>query len=90
MCEICKDVKLYDYFNLPSEFLECNAYMRELVASRKFKLSPRSMPLDKIKDKQGCWVDDAFTHIIICKACGQHFTCIANTYRGGGCFRVGG
>jgi hypothetical protein len=89
MCEICANIKLYEHFHSPSEYMECNNYMQKLLVSGGFELTSDSTPLDKIKDEEGYWIDDIIGHVIRCKKCGQHFTCGINTYRGGGSFRKG-
>jgi len=89
MCEDCKSIRLYDYFNSPQDYLECIKYLQELVTSDSFELLSDSVALDKIKDEQGCWVDDIICHVIRCKKCGQRYTCGVNTFRGGGSFKKG-
>ncbi|MCL1874807.1 MAG: hypothetical protein FWF87_00945 [Synergistaceae bacterium] len=61
--------------------------MQQLVASGDFELAPGSRPIDRIRDENGCWIDDIICHRIRCKKCGQQFSCVVNTYRGGGSFR---
>jgi len=88
MCEICVNVKLYEHFYSPKIYLECNNYMKQLVDSGDFEQIADTwlIPLDKIKDENGCWVGDIICHEIRCKKCGQYFSCGVNTYRGGGSF----
>jgi hypothetical protein len=69
--------------------MECNKYIQQLLDSGNFELTSESNPLDKVKNEQGYWVDDIISHVVLCKKCGQHFSCSVNTYRGGGCFRKG-
>ncbi len=39
--------------------------------------------------RDGYQVDDIIYHVIKCPKCMQKFTCVVNTYRGGGSFKKG-
>ena len=89
MCEICDKVKTIDSFPTPKEYIECLKYLQFLVDSGNFLFESKDCETDKVKDKDGCWINDVISHVIRCKNCGQCFYCIAVTYRGCGSFRKG-
>ncbi len=89
MCEVCKKVVLREAFRSPKDYLNCLAYLRELVDSGEFTLEPGPYGLDEVKDEEGRWRDDIISHVIRCNACGQAFSCGCDTYHGRGGFRKG-
>lgn len=89
MCEICKNVKTIDFFHTPNEYLECLKYLQSLVDSGNFLFESKTCDIDKVKNENGCWIDDIISHVIKCKKCGQCYTCTVVTYRGSGSFRKG-
>ena len=86
MCDNCNTVILREEFSSPQDYLNCLAYISELVASDQFRIVEQTCSLDAVKDENGCWVNDDIHHKIVCKDCGEWFLAYANTYRGGGRF----
>jgi hypothetical protein len=89
VCGNCNSIILRDSFYSPKDYLNCLEYIQELLNTCNFELVEKSCDLDKIKDENGCWVDDIISHVIQCKKCGKHFTCFIDTYHGRGSFRKG-
>lgn len=89
MCPICQKIPLRPSFRTPADYLACLEQLRELVGSGAFALEEASCPLDEVRDGQGRWADDIICHVVRCRGCGQCFSCVCNTYRGGGGFRKG-
>jgi hypothetical protein len=89
MCEICEKVKTVDFFPTAKAYLDCLKYIQSLVDSGSFQFESKDCDTDKVKDENGCWIDDVICHVIKCKNCGQCFTCGVVTYRGSGSFRKG-
>ena len=89
MCNSCAKLQLCDFFHSPKEYIDCLNYIKQLVDLGDFELVFGIFPLDKIKDEQGCWVDDIISHTIRCVNCGKHFSCTIDTYHGRGSFRKG-
>ena len=89
MCEICEKVKTVDFFPTPKAYLDCLKYIQSLVDSGSFQFESKDCDTDKVKDENGCWIDDVICHVIKCKNCGQCFICGVVTYRGRGSFRKG-
>lgn len=89
MCEICEKVKTVNSFPTPSAYLDCLKYIQDLVDGGDFKFESKDCDTDKVKDENGCWIDDVISHVIECKNCAQHFTCVIVTYRGNGHFKRG-
>ena len=85
MCDYCSNIKKTEDFSSPKLYEETIDYIKELVENRGFIVVEGSCKLgEHIKD--GHWIDDIIYHIIKCPKCGKRFTCIVNTYRGGGSF----
>lgn len=87
MCPICDNIKLQSDFYTPNDYLKCLVYIQQLVDTGDFEFVEKSCDTDKVKNGNGCWISDVICHIIKCKNCGQHYSCVAITYRGGGSFR---
>lgn len=89
MCEVCKNVILRKQFCSPQDYLNCLAYLQQLIDSGEFELESATCALDEVKGPDGKWVEDIIGHVIRCRTCGQAFTCSCCTYRGGGSFYKG-
>lgn len=87
MCGNCDDIILRESFYSPKDYLDCLAYIQELLNTGKFVLVENTCDLDKVKDVNGCWIYDLINHEIKCKKCGKQFTCFMDTYHGIGSFR---
>ena len=68
MCEICSKIRLYQSFSSPTQYMECNAYIKELILSVDFEFVSGD-PLDQVKNEEGHWIDDIITHRIRCIKC---------------------
>ena len=88
MCGHCSEVEEVPHFSSPRQYERTIEQMKRLVADEGFILVEGTCPLGEEK-KDGCWVDDIIDHVIQCPTCGQVFTCVVNTYHGGGSFRRG-
>ena len=88
MCEFCEKITLVPNFKSPKDYEKTMAYIDELIKKSGFLLVDGTCPVDGYK-RGGYWVDDIIYHIIECPKCGQKFTSIVNTYRGGGSFKKG-
>lgn len=89
MCDYCSKIALKDSFQTPNEYEKTVAYIKELVDIQRFVLIEGSCELGCHKNIDGHWIDDIIYHIIKCPKCGQTYTCVVNTYRGGGSFSKG-
>lgn len=89
MCKSCEKVKTINFFSTPNDYLVCLHDIQSLVDSGDFLFESKDCDIDKVKDKDGFWIDDVISHVIRCKNCGQCFTCTAITYSGRGSFRRG-
>ena len=89
VCKECSDIILWDNFYTPNQYQRCLAYINELLETGKYELIRATCNLDKVKNEEGCFVDDSIYHVIKCKKCGQVFTCYCNTYHGNGSFYKG-
>ncbi len=89
MCQICSNIRLQSHFFTPDEYLKCLKYIQQLVDTGDFEFCEKTCDTDRVKNENGCWVDDVICHVIKCKYCGQCYSCCAVTYRGGGSFRKG-
>ena len=89
MCEICESVELRKVFLNAEDYLECLDYIQFLVDDGDFVFVTKDCEIDKVKNKNGYWINDVIKHVIQCKMCGQYFTCTGLTYRGGGEFGKG-
>ena len=89
MCDYCSKIALKDSFQTPNEYEKTVAYIKELVDIQRFVLIEGSCELGYHKNIDGHWIDDIIYHIIKCPKCGQTYTCVVNTYRGGGSFSKG-
>ncbi len=65
MCEICEKVKTVDFFPTPKAYLDCLKYIQSLVDSGSFQFGSKDCDTDKVKDENGCWIDDVICHVII-------------------------
>ena len=82
MCEYCEKITLVPNFKSPKDYEKTMAYIGKLIEKDGFLL------VEGYK-RDGYWVDDIIYHTIECPQCGQKFTCVVNTYRGGGSFKKG-
>ena len=73
MCDYCLDIKKIEYFSSPKLYEETIEYIKELVENKGFIVIEGNCKLGE--------------HMIKCPKCGKKFTCIVNTYRGGGSFK---
>lgn len=89
MCDYCSKTALKDRFQTPNEYEKTVAYIKELVDAQHFVLIEGNCELGCHKNVNGHWIDDIIYHSIKCPKCGQTYTCIVNTYRGGGLFSKG-
>jgi hypothetical protein len=85
----CNNIILRDSFYSPKAYLNCLAYIEELLNTGKFVLIEKSCDIDKTKDENGYWIDDLIHHVIQCKKCGNYFNCVTDTYHGRGSFTKG-
>lgn len=88
MCPYCENIPLVDKITSPKHYQEIIASITKLVQEKQFILVDGTCPLahHQVKHK---WVDDIIYHVIQCPKCQQAFTCVVNTYRGGGQFKKG-
>ena len=86
MCEICKEVILRKTFYSDKDYLNCLAYIADLINSGKYILVDQTCPVDMVKSPDGCWVKDIIHHKIKCANCGDSFLAWADTYHGRGGF----
>ncbi len=89
MCLVCDNIRLKKRFASPADYMQWLDYIRELLDSGNYEIESQTCDLDKVKDENGCWVDDLIGHTIRCKHCGQAYTCFVDTYHGNGSFRKG-
>ena len=89
MCDVCNNLELRDVFPNPQAYLDCLDYIKGLIESGDFEMESQTCDLDKVMDENGCFVDDIIGHTIVCKHCGQAFSCCVVTFRGSGSFRKG-
>ncbi len=87
MCENCEDIILRDSFYSPTDYMNCLKYIQELIEAGRFALINKSCDLDKVINENGRWDSDVIEHTIQCKNCGKQFSCIGETYHGGGSFK---
>lgn len=88
-CDYCSDVKTVENFLLPREYEQCIEYIiKDLIEEKGFFVIEGNCPIGEHM-KDGFWAKDIIYHTIKCPECGQVFTCIVNTYRGGGSFESG-
>ncbi len=89
ICDYCSDVKTVENFLTPKEYEQCIEYIiKELIEERGFFLIEGNCAIGEHM-KNGYWDKDIIYHVVKCPNCGQVFTCIVNTYRGGGSFEEG-
>ena len=86
MCENCSDIILRKHFYSAQDYLNCLDYIKSLIADGKFEMVKQTCDLDKVKNENGCWVDDSILHELKCKKCSARYTAHADTYHGGGGF----
>ena len=86
MCNYCEKIILVQDFKSPKDYEKTMDYIGELVEKEGFWLVDGTCPVDAYK-RDGYWVDDIIYHVIKCPKCMQKFTCVVNTYRGGGSFK---
>ncbi len=78
----------YFHYADVEKYEETIEYIKELIEKENFILVEGNCPIGEHK-KDGYWIDDIIYHVIKCPKCGWEFTCIVNTYRGGGSFTRG-
>lgn len=90
MCEHCRSIQTWRKFDAPRDYLACIAYIRKLVEQGELELlsEESTCPLEQVRTGDG-WADEIMVHTLRCGHCGQIFTCVANTWRGGGHFKKG-
>ncbi len=89
MCDYCSQIKLVKEFHTPKEYEKTIQSISELIQNDGFTLIDGNCKPGKHKDEEGHWIDDIIFHVLKCPRYGQVYTCIVNTYRGGGSFRKG-
>lgn len=89
MCDYCAKIELKNKFQTPNEYEKAVDYIKELIEIQHFVLIDGNCELGCHKDVNGRWIDDIIYHVVKCPECGQTYTCIVNTYRGGGSFSKG-
>ena len=88
MCDYCKDIPLVERIQSPKHYEQIVESIFELVDKKGFLVVEGTCPLGCHQVNQ-MWVDDIIYHIVKCPRCNQEFTCVVNTYRGGGYFKKG-
>ena len=88
MCDYCSKINFVERFSSPKDYEKTIEYIMELVEKEGFIFVEGTCPLGEHR-KDGCFIDDIIYHVIKCPKCEQEFTCIVNTYRGGGSFSKG-
>ena len=88
MCPYCESVPLVDKITSPKHYEQVITSITKLIQEKQFILVDGTCPLGhhQVNHK---WVDDIIYHVIQCPKCQQAFTCVVNTYRGGGQFKKG-
>lgn len=84
-CLHCFDIKEVHNFISPELYEETIEYIKELIEKENFIFVKGNCNIGEHK-KDGYWIDDIIYHVIKCPKCGWEFTCIVNTYKGGGSF----
>ena len=88
MCNHCYKINFVDRFSSPKHYEKTIEYIMELIEREGFIFFEGTCPLGEHR-QGGCFIDDIIYHVIKCPMCEQEFTCIVNTYRGGGSFSKG-
>lgn len=88
MCDYCSKVNLVKNILTPREYEKIVKYIKELIEKDGFIFVEGNCVIGKHME-DGHWIDDIVYHTIKCPKCGQVFTCIINSYRGGGSFEKG-
>ena len=89
MCDYCDGLNLTKSILTPREYEKIVKYIKELIEKDGFIFVNGNCEIGEHKKEDGCWIDDIVYHTIKCPKCGQVFTCIINSYRGGGSFEKG-
>ena len=84
MCDYCSKINFVERFSSPKHYEKT----MELIEKEGFIFVEGTCPLGEHR-QGGCFIDDIIYHVIKCPKCEQEFTCVVNTYRGGGSFSKG-
>lgn len=88
MCAHCDRIPLVERIQTPKEYEQTVDSILGLIEKEGFLLLEGNVPLGEHK-QNGYWAEDIIYHVIECPVCHQAFTCVVNTYRGGGSFTKG-
>ena len=89
MCDYCSRIRVKECFYTPREYEKTIEYVKELIEIHNFILVDGNCKIGCHENKSEKWIDDIIYHTIKCPKCEQTFSCIVNTYRGGGSFKKG-
>lgn len=83
LCDTCKTIKV-GRLKTPNAYLATLLHLKELITHDHYEMLAGDYPIDAVQDENGCWVDDAIVHLVMCKKCGALIYCACDTYHGKG------
>lgn len=84
-CAVCPQLKPLE-FKTPSDFLSCVERIKHFIEQGEFETVSSNFELEHPQTPDGVWKDDVMYASIRCRACGQIWSCVCDTYHGGGRF----